>query len=1440
MEIKKYICSIRIKSSAGRQDSIGTGLLIGNNYILTARHVIDKYIKEIGSIDLMYDRKEYKLTKINVQLTENYAVIEYSTIIDTLPIFNERILNLSFFVEKESVIKWEAHGFLEDDRRYHPIFGNYCQSGSDEYTYVLSDIKNTVPSYSSMSGSPVVINGLIVGILKKECTIYNEPNSLIFTTLSEIADCLPSEMVQYSIYNNYHFDKINYSDLLDETHSYISRTVRPYNEISIFERHQSLLELLTSEPDKNHFIILVGEAGLGKTVELHHLAAELYKEQYNLYPIYGELKTLQATQEIEDMLPDYEKYLKNGVPVCLILDGYDEITDVTFRDTTFPQRLVQHIESINKNRKNQVVNIIISSRRNYYNKNRFINFAAMEIAPLSEIEMHQVLDNECIDANLFFSEVNNKALTNIVSNPFYFWYILDLYKKDHSLPSKGGLMDAIINQLMTKNYEKYNGKLKGITHENRQSRVFLRKIAAATFLHGQDYFSDDDYVELTDGQLDEGKKELIQCSDIFGCNDNGEYCFTHNNFREYLAAEFFNEKYKDNLKGIIEIVSIKEYCKIQDGFYNLVSFLLAIRESHDLLTWIIDNCLDDFSLFIDELDEGKKSETLIRVVDYYNSKCQVFYPEECVKLGRLVNCDEIITYFLDSIKTSSSESALFNYLRILQKSDIPERYRNSVKTDIVEFLKSESGDENHNRDAISVLAYQKLFDQDVVEFLKEQYADCENEQVLRGIYLFVDESGFYDQFIDFLIRGLTLYEKWDSYPYSLIDSISKIKEETSFVELLHFVKNITDHTYYKIKDEVKKIIEDVNFINNLEKVYNLTRNQQELFNLVVEASINLAERLYVREGLFSNFFNQTETASRAIAVYFKRYKNNRNKMVFFYWLSCGLSCYYSFLENGYKEHIFDECIGLFDFCVRSIPDNNPTKKFLIELIRSTEYLTAQNSLEYIDYNNKYQKLQEEKCELFLKYVFDYDLYKTDMLNFLESNDLTDPTEEELWNYMIYHDFINSDKELFHQMIRNFCHWRDKICCIVEKIKADKFLHNLWIVINLDKAQFDSINIMDIIPDEKLSFVETICRHLLHEYNPEDYIYYKDKIRFSYAEIGNVISLVKKYNFSIDESDIVKLIYVPASIYCSDSKEYVNGFSSWLVDELGKEKICIQIEKLRAKDLICGDFLETCLQYFISESIYKEDYINLAINNIINNENNYGDHYSWQYVINCKKQSLIIKTIKDEKMSMISFFNNIHFLLNYKDEFLIQYCSDLFDRMYVIFQNSDEKVALSEFPFLKNYTSNSDVIFNLKECLKNLLSYLIRNGSVNHTNLYLNQMIETKKYSPFEISGFNLLITYIDSPNYISQLVEILRLVSEDYFSEDVFSRMNSVIEKVLINVGCKSPKKMIEALKQFQDSKDNEYLCRMANSIADAICTQTNEMTSTSYSIEEIRDIIFN
>ena len=97
MEIKKYICSIRIKSSAGRQDSIGTGLLIGNNYILTARHVIDKYIKEIGSIDLMYDRKEYKLTKIvTIQNEKNFVYLHKRNFeISNNRLANEKIRDLT-------------------------------------------------------------------------------------------------------------------------------------------------------------------------------------------------------------------------------------------------------------------------------------------------------------------------------------------------------------------------------------------------------------------------------------------------------------------------------------------------------------------------------------------------------------------------------------------------------------------------------------------------------------------------------------------------------------------------------------------------------------------------------------------------------------------------------------------------------------------------------------------------------------------------------------------------------------------------------------------------------------------------------------------------------------------------------------------------------------------------------------------------------------------------------------------------------------------------------------------------------------------------------------------------------------------------------------------------------------------------------------------------
>lgn len=1357
--------------------------------------------------------------------------------INNLPDFNEKVFNTSFSIKTNTPLPWEAHGYLEENRRYNPVYGDYCQPGHDKNTYFIYDIKNTHSTYSSMSGSPVIINDMIVGLLQEQKTLQNIPNALNFTTFDEIKDSLKSEMTFKGIYNNIHFEKNDYRSLIEEDLvPYISRRIRKYNENAIFAEHTTLIELLTSESDKKQFIVILGEAGSGKTIELKQLAAELFDEKYLLYPVYAQLKSTIAKMEFEDIFPEYTKYLLNGVPVCLILDGYDEISDEKFRDDTLPKILSQHIQKLKAEYPDQRINIVISSRRNYFYKNRFTDFTPMEILALNRQDINHVLEDYHIDICKFWKKVEEQALNTIVENPFYFKHILILYQNNNCLPKKSELMETIISQLMKKNHEKLSGCVKGITTSNKSSIRFLRSIAAASVLYGQDFFSDDDYAYLTAGKIDEVQNTLVKCTGIFEDDNEGRCFFTHNNFREYLAAEFFNERYNDNIEGLIEIIARPDHQGIQSRFYNMVTYLLSIRKSNDLINWIAENCIGDFELFIDELDDERKFELFQTIFLVYNSKCQIFYPSACERLGNIINNEKRVNYLLNNIESSTNDSILFNSLRILQNADLPFWCKNDVKRKITSFLQSGKGDENHVRDSICVFAYQNINDNDVIDFLHDKYLESQNEQILRGIYIFVEKLQLSDKFVDYLIKGLILHEKWDSYPYSIIDSIKKLKQETSFVKFLIFLKCVKYNDNHKIKKEVQEIFEDNDFIASLIEVYR-NGDQQVILELAVEASCNLIGKLNIGENLFSNFFNQTDTASSVIEVYFNRFKDN---FVLFQHSSCNLSSYYDFLKQGYKAHQFDDCIYLFDFCVQRIPQNDLEKQSFIELIKNSGYYTSESSIKYIVYGNRNIDQQIEKDRLFVKYVFDYDLYKSDMYKYLEENKLIDSTEHEVWNYMIQQHSWDDQQMLLGKMLMHFCPWNERAIECLEKYSSNDKLHDFWIVLNLDKTSQTDIHYADLISAAQLLQVKSVCQKLLNKYNPEDHIDYTKNLRFDYCIIGNVISLVRKLNIEIDINDLAKLVYVPESFYCSNSEEYRRGFSEWLIDKLGKELLLKQIEYYRSKGLIKGEFLEKCLRYFLMENYRANDYfVKLALDNIAIVDYPFGKHYSWEYLIKHNQQGGIVYLIKAGKMDYQTFFYNLHLLNSYKNDYLKSYTADLFDRMYKYYKSNDEDNAVAEFPFLSNYYSNADVKYSLTDCLKKLLSYLIRNGSLRHIEFYLDQMIKAKCLSPFENSIFNLLICYVDSPMYTEKMVEILKLVTEGYFSEDRYSIMNTTIEKVLINVGCKDPEKMFEALKPYQKSSDNELLCRLSNDIADEIRIKVAEKKNKKYEISEIKQFVF-
>ena len=50
---------------------------------------------------------------------------------------------------------------------------------------------------------------------------------------------------------------------------------------------------------------------------------------------------------------------------------------------------------------------------------------------------------------------------------------------------------------------------------------------------------------------------------------------------------------------------------------------------------------------------------------------------------------------------------------------------------------------------------------------------------------------------------------------------------------------------------------------------------------------------------------------------------------------------------------------------------------------------------------------------------------------------------------------------------------------------------------------------------------------------------------------------------------------------------------------------------------------------------------------------------------------------------------------------------------------------------------------------------------------------------------------------------------------------------------------MFEALKPYQESTDNELLCRVSNSIADEIRVKVAEKKNKKYEISEIKQFVF-
>ncbi len=1051
-----------------------------------------------------------------------------------------------------------------------------------------------------------------------------------------------------------------------------------------------------------------------------------------------------------------------------------------------------------------------------------------------------------LDYNGFFKQITANKLNSLTKNPFYLRYILEIYSENKKLPAKIDLMQNIINHLITiKDKQKFYN-----TDEINKIKIrtlpILKRISAAFLLSGKYVFEEEDFLTLIDNHIDSVNEELVKCTNIIDRDSNGNYCFKHNNFCEYLAACFFNEKYKSDLEGLLSIIALENKQNIKEHFLNTVSFLLLLDNTNDLANWIAKNCPENFGLFeSDKFDKDTKFNILKNAIDNANNKAMYATYDYNSNISNLVCSEECIDFLLSIIQNSDSEISLYNALRVLQ--DINNTYgcEEKIKRTLFDFLNSGKPNENHCRDAIMVITYLGINSKDTTEFLLCKYALSESKEIRRGLYKYIHTNNLSDEFAKFLVDGLKIIPRNELANFSLISGIKNFHKKSSFTYLFEFLcslQHINSNLNYYIRD-----IFNSEFIQGLAAAYLQDYDKTFLYT-IIDISCVFGDRFHYRTNIFSDFFSKTNTENEAIEVYFNKYHDNA---VIFETLSKNFSIYFIFLVEGYKTKKFvNNHNFLFNYCARSYNEDSNERLNLIDLIKKCRYDDADASIEYITYSDNYSQREVEKARLLVKYIFDFQEFKDDVINIAINNgSANNLTLKELSHLVHIENNYLDPQYCISNIIYSYISLGEEYTIedLIEYIESNEFNSDFWIIKGVARFVAKHDDYANYLSTKQINLVEELCKKYITQYNPEKMIEYTSSgYIFQMIEIKYVLQITTRLNIRFDEKVLCKLLYIPNHLF-PDSTD--TGLPKYLINNLNQEIIESQIYYYIDNGMAHNIFGEECILYCKNNHIYNDKVIQLAVDLLSCKEHCRFVYYSWDYLIEANKSELILNLIKEKKINEKEFIDHLHKIDNCIDsKHLLEYANELFDVINECYINIKEQVityseAIDKYPIISTIYLEDDINYEnlnreLISCLKRLIEYLIKNESEKHINMYLDNMLQIKTYSYLERDSCSPLVGYISSAKYLDKLITLLELIFHDDFILNEIDMLSSDIQKSILAIGRNDFDIVIDKLSVYKSDTDDK-LKRFSYITIDTLTKEKDVSNHQEYSIEEISNFVF-
>ncbi len=756
-------------------------------------------------------------------------------------------------------------------------------------------------------------------------------------------------------------------------------------------------------------VALVSDAGTGKTTELKRIAAYFSKAESPFYPFLVTLNKY-VDQSLSELLPSgWEEIPKSKIAV--ILDGLDEIESKNKRDA------IRQIELFAE--QHPKIHIVVSCRTNFYDSETeqlsgtLSGFSTYVLLELDEKEIEgYIKDSLDQKSDDFFKDVSNKRLYDLLKIPFYLVRLVELFSKSHALPShKGEIFEQLLANRIEQDIEHYRTT---IPLRQNQTTIFqtLQKLALGIEILGRNYISNDEYCRIIE---EEPSRELIEHCTVWKKDDSEElkWQFEHNNFQEYLAARYLSNKSLSILKDLMFFEP--DHRKLIPSWSNTLSFLISIRDDHDLIDWIIEKEPEVAVRFeIDRIETGTRINIFKRIFDHYKEK-RIWINHDkfrYAELARFGQSDEIVEFLLAEIEKTEHYTTVSNAIKLLGHLEIPLDQRSHACELLVGCAVGEKFGDHVQNCALIALADLKLNDQNVVKKIVETLQASEKEWLRYGLYYFLHNSTYLDDNIDIFLNGLR-YVRFDlsSTRSRLFDEHWHLRigleKATSPNSIMKIIKYFTDHPQDLSDTVLEKSISVIaeNAVNAFRKELALYQMIKDLLEVLIENNLEeQASQLIV-------FFDKTKTRFEIFREYLSQ-EGNDTKRWSIVALVANTECIEFFVEQFEQRNIEDDDVLNFrNFLSWKNPDLYSTFNDLISARTDNKFPLPQE--------RDYEKERKERAQRDFGLLFDREAFLDQIKLIFETENKESLTDREIsdvqtarWNNPYFSD-------LAMRQLRNF-------------------------------------------------------------------------------------------------------------------------------------------------------------------------------------------------------------------------------------------------------------------------------------------------------------------------------------------------------------------------------------------------------------------------------------